>query len=165
MTNGDPQNPGPFLVRLMKAVAPEKGDELDRIIAELGISFRIENDAERIYFTANAQERVITVGVRCLGRLWANAFAYFCIYTDLADAKVQDISLREMSLRDTERLRKAGDLLKWAANADVQIKLSQRYGISSDDLSLPPDLPIPFSESEFASDKDVADELSLMAIG
>lgn len=161
----DQPDPGPFLIRLMKAVAPEKGDELERIIAELGISFRIEHDAERIFFTANAQERVITVGVKCLGRLWANAFAYFCIYTDLADAKVRDVNLREMSLRDSERLKKASDLLKWAANADVQIKLSRRYGISFDDISLPPDLPIPFSESEFASDKHVADELSLMAIG
>ena len=161
----DLPDPGPFLVRLMKAVAPEKGAELERQVSELRITFEIDENQDRIHFSADNIHRKIIVGMRCLGRLWANAFAYFCIYTDVADMKVRAITARELDLRSSERLRKAGDLLNWATNADVKIKLSQRLGIDTGDLGLPPDLPVPFSEAEFASDKHVADELSLMALG
>jgi hypothetical protein len=161
----DLPDPGPFLVRLMKAVAPEKGAALERQISDLGITFEIDENEDRIHFSADGDHRKIIVGLRCLGRLWANAFAYFCIYTDVADMKVRDLTAKELNLRSSERLRKAGDLLKWATNADVKIKLSQRHGIDAGDLSLPPGLPVPFSEAAFASDKHVADELSLMALG
>lgn len=158
-------DPSPFMTRLMQAVAPEKSDVLQDRLVRFGIAFAVDQSEDRIFFTADSGERVITVGLKCLGRLWANSFAYFCIYTSVAEAKTNDPSIREMSLNENERLRQATELLRWATTADIGIKLHQRYGIEFAASETPTGLPIPFSGNEFASDEHVADELTLVAIG
>ena len=69
-----------FPAEAMKKAAPEKAAQLAAILADLGITFRVESDEERIRFQADSERSVIVVGMKCLARLWVQAFATFSIF-------------------------------------------------------------------------------------
>ena len=160
-------DPSPFFIKLLVAVAPEKGPQVLKYIQEKDVKFIVDEKADRILFQANSGQQRIVVGLKCLARLWASAFAYFRIYDDVAKAKLADPKTRERDLRSTERMRQAGDMLKWAIETDISIKWEALTGLSrgSPREALPFGLPQPFAESKHASDQHVADELFLMALG
>lgn len=160
-------DPTPFFVKLLVAVAPEKGPQVLKYIQEKDVKVRVDENADRILFQANSGQQTIVVGLKCLARLWASAFAYFRIYTDVAAAKLADLNTRERDLRSSERMRQAGDVLKWAIETEIAIKWEALTGLSSGGPreALPFGLPQPFAETEYASDQHVADELFLVALG
>jgi hypothetical protein len=153
-----------FPAEVMKMAAPEKAAQLAAILADLGITFRVEDDEERIRFQADSERRVIVVGKRCLARLWVHAFASFSIFYDTVQLKTRDPAAT-LDLRTTDRLRKAATLLKWAVKADLTTKLFPQQLDHSGTLALPPELAVVFSEEEFAHDKHLADEHATTALG
>ena len=153
-----------FPAEVMKMAAPEKAAQLAAILADLGITFRVEDDEERIRFQANSEGRVIVVGMRCLARLWVHAFASFAIFYDTVQLKTRDPAAT-LDLRTTDRLRKAAVLLKWAVKADLTTKLFPQQLDHSGTLALPPELAVVFSKEEFARDKHLADEHATTALG
>ena len=164
--NEVPTDPSPFFVRLLIAVAPEKGTQLTTYVQQNNVTFLVNENADRILFQAHPGQKRIDVGLKCLARLWASAYAYFCIYTDVADAKLANPSTGELDLRASERRRQAGDLLKWSIETDIAIQLESLTGFKTGESrkSFPFGLPRPFAASEYASDQHVADELFLVAL-
>jgi hypothetical protein len=165
--NNVPSDPTPFFVQLLVAVAPEKSQEVLRYVEDHHVTFAVDESSDRILFQANGRNQRIVVGLRCIARLWASAFAYFRIYTDVAEAKSENPQIRERDLRSSERMREAGDILKWAIETDIAIILAESTGLRLDSPldALPFALPQPFAYAEYASDPHVADELCLMALG
>ena len=160
-------DPTPFFVRLLAAVAPERRSEVLKYINKNDVRVIVDENTDRILFQADGKDQRIMVGLKCLARLWATAFAYFRIYTDVAAAKLANPKIRERDLRSSERMRQASEVLKWAIETDVALKWKAVTGLSfgSPRDSFPIGLPQPFAEAEYASDQHVADELSLMALG
>jgi hypothetical protein len=154
-----------FPPEVMKLVVPEKAAQLTAILTDLGITFRVDEDEERILFQADSQNKVIVVGTKCLARLWVHAFASFSIFYDLVALKTRDPEATRLDLRSSDRLRKAAALLKWAVKADLQVKQSEQIGVHSELLSLPPDLAVVFSDKDLAQDKHVANDHALIALG
>ena len=152
-----------FPPEVMKMVAPEKAAQLAAILADLGITFRIDEDEERICFQADSKNKVVLVGTKCLARLWVHAFAYFTIFTDVVALKVRDPEAT-LDLRSSDRLRAAAVLLKWAVKADVQVALTNRTGVSSAMLSFPSELEAVFSQEQFAEHKRFADNHAFAAL-
>ncbi len=152
-----------FPPEVMKMVTPEKAARLAALLADLGVIFRIDKDAEAIEFRSFSREKVIVVGTKCLARLWVYAFAYFTIFTDLVALKVRD-SEATLDLRSSDRLRAAAILLKWAVKADVQVALTNRNGASSATLSIPSELEAVFSQEHFAEHKRFADNHAFAAL-
>jgi hypothetical protein len=153
----------PFPPEVMKAVSPEKADQLAALLNKLGITFRIDEDAETIEFRSFSKDKVLVAGTKCLARLWVHAFAYFTIFTDAVALKQLDPEAT-LDLRSSDRLRKAAALLKWAVKADMKVNLANRKGIHSAMLSLPSELEAVFSQEDFAEDKRFADKHAFAAL-
>lgn len=157
-------NGASFPGEVMKQVSPEKADQLEAIVTDLGITFRIDNNAGEIHFQADSRRKVIVVGTKCLSRLWVHAFAYFTFFTDLVPLKVSDPSA-PLKLQSSDRLRKAAALLKWAVKADLHFQLGGTRELDSSMASLPPEIEPIFSDREFAVDKRFADRHATVALG
>jgi len=147
----------------LAGIAPEKAEELRKQIEEGGISFVVEETEEPFFFRAHPHKRTITAGVGCLGRLWATAFGYFCLYTTVAAAKQQNLDVRELDLKQDERIRKASTLLEWTLHVEMQICDAKRAKKPLPRIDWPNDLPKPILNPRHESDEHVADELFLCA--
>jgi len=158
------RNGASFPAEVMKQVAPERAEQLAAILTDLGITFRIDKNVEDIHFRADSQSNVILVGTKCLSRLWVHAFAYFTIFTDLVPLKVSDPEA-PLSLRGSDRLRKAAALLKWAVKADLHFQLGDKNEVDSSMASLPSEIEPVFSDKQFAVDKRFADRHATIALG
>lgn len=154
-----------FPLVLIKRVAPERAAQLEANVADLGVTFRIDENEERIFFRADPQNKIIVVGSKCLARLWIHAFATFTIFYDTVALKTRDPEGTTLDLRSSDRLRKAAALLKWAVKADVQVKLSDQIGVNPELLLLPQELKDVFFGDNFARDKQVADDHAFLALG
>ena len=160
------RHPNDLFPRLLLAAAPEKKEDLAVVLKEIGgITFLVDEKENCILFSSDRETRTIRVGLRCLGRLWANAYAYFVMFTEIGQVLREDSTTREFDLDSTPRFQKAKAILEWSTNNDIEIKLSGRHSIEVELDNYPPELPEPFSDSKKGSDEDAADEISLMALG
>lgn len=143
-------------------MVPEKADQVQAILTDLGVTFHVREDEERIFFRADSQGKQILVGLKCLARLWIHAFSHFTIFSDLVALKERapDATL---DLRSTDRLRKAAHLLKWAVKADMQVRMTTYRGMTAA-LSLPPEVESVFSEKAFVLHKKHADNHAFAAL-
>ncbi|MGE0536246.1 MAG: phage exclusion protein Lit family protein [Pirellulales bacterium] len=147
----------------LAAISPEKADDLKREVAEHGIAFVIEDTEKPFFFLANPETKTITAGVGCLGRLWATAYGYFCLYQAVADAKSQNADVRELDLKANERIEKASRLLEWTVNIEMALAAARRSKEPTPQVGWPNDLPKPIPNPIHASDEHVTDELFLCA--
>ena len=75
-------------------------------------------------FRSTRETKTIQVGYRCLGRLWACAYAYYVMFTEIGHVLREDAATREFDLNSTPRFRKAKAILEWSVNNDIEIILS-----------------------------------------
>ena len=147
----------------LAAIAPEKADDLKREIEDHGVSFVIEDTEKPFFFFTNPKTKTITAGVGCLGRLWATAYGYFCLYQAVADARSRNADVRELNLKAHERLKKASTLLEWTVHVEVELAGARKAKQPTPQFDWPSDLPKPIPNPAYASDEHVADELFLCA--
>jgi hypothetical protein len=153
----------PYPPEVMRLVVPEKARQLAALLADIGVTFQIDKDVEKIEFRSFSKEKVIVAGTKCLARLWIHAFAYFTIFTDMVALKERDPEAT-LDFRSSDRLRAAAVLLKWAVKADVQVALTNYNGASSAMLSFPSELEAVFSQEQFAEYKRIADNHAFAAL-
>lgn len=148
----------------LRRVAPEKTHELIAYLEREGIRFRFDETEHRIFFQADSAGKIITVGEKCLERLWASAYAYFLFYEAMTKAKHRDIDNREVNLNEVPELRAAGDLLSWATSVDWQVRVEGKH-LAEPLPKWPDSVPRPIENPEAESNEDVADKLFLSAVG
>lgn len=149
----------------LEKIAPEKAADLRRVMDEHRVTFKIEDREDSFFFFANPSEKTITAGVGSMGRLWATAYGYFCLYTLVANIAKDDIhTVHDVDLRQDERITKAATLLEWTINVEHEIAdlTAQKKEVPSA-FEWPIDLPKPSPNPPHASDNQVADELFLCA--
>jgi hypothetical protein len=147
----------------LAGIAPERATELMEIVTKKGIKFEVKDTEEPFFFFANPNKKTITAGVGALGRLWATAYGYYCLYTTVAEAKREDLAIRELSLKSDERMAKASTLLEWAIDAEYKIAKARKAKEQLPSIPWPDDLPKPVKNPVPESDEHVADELFLAA--
>lgn len=153
-----------FVFLSLRRIAPEKSDDLFSIIEQKGITFRFVPSEDRILFTADSINKVISVGEKCLERLWAMSYSYFLFYETVSKAKHQDVSVKSNDICSDPDLEKAGELLSWATSVDWQIKAEGKQR-QSPLPEWPQSLPRPIENPQKESNEDVADKLFLSAVG
>jgi Peptidase U49 len=150
----------------LRCLVPEKSHQIDRFVEIIGgLTFLEDDRSERFLFQASADQRVITIGLKGLQRLWAYCLAYFCIYTEIGEIKQANPAAREFDLNSTDRFRKARKLLSWAVGNEIIIIQAKIAGVDPKTFEMPSDLPQPFAASAHGSDESCADELCLVALG
>jgi hypothetical protein len=139
-------------------IAPEREQEYRAEFNRLNIKFLLDPNEQGIRFAAAQESKQILVGTACLERLWAIAFAYYRFYRELAAQRLADQANRIIELRRTPELCEAGDLLKWAVEADLLSKAEQAPP------TWPAHLPRPRPDAPHASDEHCATEMFLAAV-
>lgn len=153
-----------FVFPALRRIAPEKGDNLISAIEQKGITFRFIQNEDRILFTSNSINNIISVGEKCLERLWAMSYAYSLFYETMSKAKHRDLSVESIDIKSDPELEKAGELLGWATSVDWQIKAEGK--VRQTPLpEWPESLPRPIVNPPKCSNEDVADNLFLCATG
>lgn len=149
----------------LEKIAPEKGADLQNVMAQHQLKFEIEDTEESFFFFANPAEKKITAGVGSLGRLWATAYGYFCLYSVVADVAKTDIhTVHEVNLTQDKRVGEASSLLAWTIHVEHEIaELTKQKKALPSALDWPNNLPQPTPNPPYASDNHVADELFLCA--
>lgn len=153
-----------FVFPALRRIAPEKGDDLISIIEQKNIKFKFIQGDARILFRADSINGVISVGEKCLERLWAMSYAYFLFYEAMSKAKHRDITVECIDFKSDPELEKAGELLSWATSVDWQIKAEGKQ-LQTPLPEWPESLPKPVENPQTASNEDVADKLFLSAVG
>lgn len=144
--------------------APERSNDLIGLIKKHGVRFAFDGSADRILFTADSSNRLITVGEGCLERLWACSCAYFIFYDKMRSASQNDPATHEIRLGVDPELDGAMNLLSWATSVDWQV--AAEGGNRTEPLpNWPLDLPMPIANPEKGSNEDIADKLFLSALG
>jgi hypothetical protein len=151
------------LFRLLHAVAPERGDELARELAELHPNVVVDEREIRSSFTATPETRTIRVGLPCLKRQLAMAFAYVIVYR-AAVAYAERTGARQFPLDVSEQVERAIGLLQWATDERLRIAKLEEYQ-PGPDADWPDFLPYPNPESPPETDERMAIELYYMALG
>jgi Peptidase U49 len=154
----------PFIFPTLRRIAPEKARHLFAILNEKQITFRFIQDNGRILFTADMSNRVISVGEKCLERLWALSFGYFIFYESMAKAKHLDISTTKIPVENDVNLKTAAQLILWATSVDWQAKAGG-LAESGSMPEWPNGLPRPIPDPKKESNEDVGDKLFLSAVG
>ena len=144
--------------------APEKSDDLIGLIKKHGVRFAFDSSADRILFTADSSNSLITVGEKCLERLWACSYAYFVFYDKMRTARQSDPTTHEIKTDDDHDLDNAAGLLSWATSVDWQVAAEGKHRCEPLP-SWPTDLPRPIPTPMKGSNEDVADKLCLSALG
>lgn len=149
----------------LEKIAPEKAAELQKIMAQHQLKFEMEDTEESFFFFANPAEKKITAGVGSLGRLWATAYGYFCLYTVVAEVQRKDFhTVHEIDLKKDKRMGEATTLLEWTIHVENKIaELRKQKKPLPPSFDWPSDLPQPVKNPPHASDQHVADELFLCA--
>jgi hypothetical protein len=147
----------------LERVAPERARELEAAITNPGVTFAIEETDEPFLFSANPTTKRIRAGVGCLGRLWATAYAYYCFYTGVRDVKLENVSARELDLKQGDRMTMASRLLEWTVAAEQAIADAKKKKQPIPAIPWPDGLPRPSAHPVPESDEHVADELFLAA--
>jgi hypothetical protein len=147
------------LIPALVNVAPERAAELQQLLDKHHITFVFDDKSPDMIFFACARDKTITMGLRALERLWAQAFAYISLYEFITKKHLADPTVRDYDLTGPE-IKPAMDLLKWAF--DVERRLRDK---NPGDISWPDGLPRPNKDAGKDSLEKAADELFLCAIG
>ena len=143
----------------MSEAIPEKKGDLYRVADQLRLSFQLNGKEDRIFFRADAENHSITIGVKCLFRLWIHAYAFACACYALAEHGYPEVT----EVPDTEEMQAfelALELLGWAVEREIDIHLP-KFGYSSKSVfgSTPPKLPPRFSKLIGKSQQDAAESI------
>ena len=147
----------------LERIAPEKANELREMVDNLGLTLELKETDESFFFFVNPSTKTITAGEGALGRRRATAYGYFCLYTTVAGAKIENPEVRELDLKDGERMRQASALLEWALEVERDVAEANQQKKTLPPVVWPAGLPCPTQHPNHASDLHVADELFLCA--
>jgi hypothetical protein len=114
-----------FFTKLLGDTTPQRREELNDLVAKSNIRFVLDEASPGIEFWADPSTRQINVPRRCLFRMKANAFAYYCA-VDALLAKRNGTA----DAGTDGRLQKASELLTWAVRTDVATTLDDRSSFS-----------------------------------
>lgn len=116
------------------------------------------NEAQYRPFFRIDSEGEISVGVKCLERLWAISYVYFLFYEGRA------ISLRDTNFRKcSPELGAAFELLRWATAVDWQAA-AEGDSLSTTPIDWPSGLPRPARSPRSHTTYDIADKLFIYAL-
>ena len=101
--------------------------------------------------------------MRCQTRLWAHCYAYYTSFAVLR-LKLQGASSQALYGLSDRDVQLAGDLLEWATNADIQIRIAQRLNQPVAVENAPDDTPMPFDEANPSVVRQMADAVFLRAL-
>src|SRR5579863_2770309 len=101
------------LFRLLRDVAPERADELAREMNTMRPTVVVDEREVRHSFAAIPEQRTIRVGLPCLKRQLAMAFAYVIVYRAMV-AHAQRTGAKQFPLDATRGVDQATSLLAWA---------------------------------------------------
>jgi hypothetical protein len=141
--------------------APEKSDQLVLLLAKHGVTFVLNEQADRILFRARLPGNVIEVGQKCLWRLWVSSFAYSCLCDEVQLARARHMSVRNLDFQ-SPRQREAVQMLEYAIKCDVTTRRGRAAPF--DIRGLPAGLPQLFSARP-STDEETADQFYRMALG
>src|SRR2546427_11052567 len=133
------------LFRLLNDVAPERADELAWELNAVRPTLVIDEQETRHSFTANPERRLIRVGIPCLKRQQAMAFAYVIVYRAMV-AHAERTGARQFPLDATARVDEATSLLAWAMGERLRIANLEPHQPGPDE-DWPERLPFPHPES------------------
>src|SRR6266487_4496539 len=109
------------LIHLLRHAAPQKAQELDRLIAEHNPVFLLDSKEERILFGTNSVKKIITIGVKCTVRLQAHSVA-----AAIFIAAPNTPGYLGMSPEERAKLyAPAEPFLTWAVWRDLQQRIKQ----------------------------------------
>jgi len=166
------QNFDQDMVDLMKSVAPEKATQVDAHIRRFNVIFERDDQAARIRFftrpTRDQTSRIIGVGIRCLPRLWATAYAYLELYQVAADESAgrQEGGAVDIELAARPALDVARGLLTWATQNELKVRGDDARGgtLEGFEEHPPKELPEPYAPGLDGSTQHIATELSHIAL-
>jgi peptidase U49-like protein len=147
----------------LERVAPEKAAFLKAEMTANGVRLAVEATEEPFLFSADPPTKTITVGTGTLGRLWATAYGYYCIYTKVAATKRANLSSREIEFGHERRTAVASMLLSWSVHTEMTLADLKQAKKPLRPVLWPAGLPKPRRNVRYASDGHVADELFLCA--
>lgn len=140
---------------LLKERIPEKEASIQDVIDQYGISFRVNGQEERCYFTANYDTHEVTVGLRSAARLMAHSFAYTCIHYGIL-RKIQEFTHGRPPSADYNKcVANANHILQWAVAGDIESRaaLPELAGVRA---CLPADVVSAFEGSIPPDKQDIA---------
>lgn len=106
----------------LEKIAPEKAAELQTIMAKHPLKFEMADTEESFFFFVSPVEKKITAGVGSLGRLWATAYGYLCLYTVVSEVARKDFhTVHEIDLKNDKRIADASTLLEWTIHIEKEI--------------------------------------------
>ncbi|MGC3971633.1 MAG: phage exclusion protein Lit family protein [Pirellulales bacterium] len=149
-----------YLIPSMERISPEKAKDLQRLIDEYKVTFVIDGDSPDMVFEANHATKTITLGLRALERLWAQAYAYICLYEFLTRKLLAGSKGGDTDLSTDPVVAPAMMLLSWAVEVEHSLSTGEPY-----ELPWPEELPHPNPTSSKTTLQNAADELFLCAIG
>jgi hypothetical protein len=133
---------GEAMKAILLQATPEKRDELEQHLQ--GVSFVEDKGTERISFGTIAAWKLVRVPKRCQSRLWAQCYAYFCNFAAFV-ANWDGLSPQTRYDLSESDLKKAGEMLEWATNVDVSVRVQRRAGRPIEVEAVPNDMPVPIS--------------------
>jgi hypothetical protein len=149
-------DPNEFFLGLLKERTFERKSSIQDVIDKYGISFRVNEQEERCYFTADYNTHEITVGIRSAARLMAHSFAYTSIHYGFL-RKIQEAKKgRPVPVDYDKCIANASHILQWAVTGDIESRgvLPERVGIAA---CLPADVVGAFEASVPRDKQDIAD--------
>jgi hypothetical protein len=147
---------------VLRDVAPERAQELDTILRQLGVRVTAVNDQHESPFVAVPQRAEIRAHIPAIKRQLAMAYAYVVAYR--AAEQASRAGARRLYLSDSPRGRMATDLLNWAMYERVMIARAKERGESMPDDPLPPHLDFPDPRAPRGSDDWIASGMFFTAI-
>lgn len=143
-------DPNKCFLGLLKERVPEKEASIRSVVDKYGISFNVNDQEERCYFTANYETYEVTVGLRGAARLMAHSFAYTCAHYGLL-RRIQEVTCgRPVPADYGNCIANASYILQWAVAGDIESRaaLPAKVGLppchpadiaSMFEASVPPD--------------------------
>jgi hypothetical protein len=101
------------------SLAPERKVELQKLLVERKINFRLDSHSHEMRFEGQAmcgELGLVYVGLRGLERLWAHAYGAAYVYTRLQTQGFQ----QPLRLTDSDEGRVVAELLGWALQGEIQ---------------------------------------------
>ena len=116
--------------RLGIAVAPERVEDYEALIADIGVRFTVDHDEPVNGFWWHQATRTICAGVEPLERIWASAYAGFAFDAEMTKQGVENKG-QVVVIEPAEvggELEQARRLLSWAATEEVRLRTPRRDG-------------------------------------
>jgi hypothetical protein len=152
-----------FFVDLLKKITPERSDELEQLLREHSIQFRVDDVSQRCRIWTVPATHEIFVATGCDARLWAYSYAYLGIYAELAKLKKDDLAARATAFQ--RNISGFVQLLEWAVAEDLAAIRAHRMREDHTSASLPDWASTPFDSNPESKLPGVAGGLANTAIG